>query len=560
MSQLEFFFMTLNLRYFKQSKNALLLILTVGLFFRLGRFTSFAFGFDQVQIVIAAQNILRGDLTLVGPRTGPANMFTGPLIYYLTAPLYLLFHEWSIVVGAVLVSLATGLSLFWLVQKYLNTKQALIITTIWALSPFIIQTERTFWNPSLTLLAASFCFFPLLSKKRASQFDLLLIVAGSFLGYQAHFSGLFLPLLVGLVVISYKKSWQLIFSALIGLTVSLLPTLLFDLRHDWLNMRGLLSLATDSGSELTLWLWLKDLIHNFQVSLENLGKLFLFGNQLDLLLLAGLVIIFLAWKNKNQRIFGQSLLWVGATALFFSFYPVGKPEYYFLITFPALFVINAQAFSSYTWQQLKFLAIGFLFFTSMVMGRKLWTDPGPSLVNLFRLQTVVEDLVINNRVSQIVYDINPQEYDVDGFKYFIDQLQLENKFQPDGKSLHLTYPNKYSFGEIKEIGDIGIWLDPRVAGKNYLTYPEFILSTPAEIKLLKNPYPQKINPEADLYEIFEDEQKAGELEIINVKQNKDHELVKACQQGGREAYFLSSGYCFYLNSQIGSLRKLIEVY
>ena len=53
-------------------------VIIAGAFFRAYMPEAYIFGFDQVQILTNAEAITNGDLTLIGPRTGPADMFTGP--------------------------------------------------------------------------------------------------------------------------------------------------------------------------------------------------------------------------------------------------------------------------------------------------------------------------------------------------------------------------------------------------------------------------------------------------------------------------------------------------
>ncbi len=87
-------------------------LLLLGVFFRTYQPGWNPFGFDQVQILENAQQIKQGDFTLIGPRTGPGNMFTGPLIYYLTACLmFILPSPWTIVGTSVLIAAASGVAL-----------------------------------------------------------------------------------------------------------------------------------------------------------------------------------------------------------------------------------------------------------------------------------------------------------------------------------------------------------------------------------------------------------------------------------------------------------------
>ncbi len=131
-----------------------------GLLLRLSALFIWPFGFDQVQILEAVDKILSGDPTLIGPRTGPAQMFTGPLIYYLTAFFYLLrFSYYSLIVSTLSIALLTGLSIYFLIKRYFGYRFAIIALFIWSFSEFFISIDQVTWNPNLTFLASSLVFF-----------------------------------------------------------------------------------------------------------------------------------------------------------------------------------------------------------------------------------------------------------------------------------------------------------------------------------------------------------------------------------------------------------------
>ncbi len=69
----------------KTKSLTILLIVAAGLFLRWLYPLDRLFEFDQNQIAVFAKQIIDKNFTLIGPRTGPAQFFTGPLIYYLGA-------------------------------------------------------------------------------------------------------------------------------------------------------------------------------------------------------------------------------------------------------------------------------------------------------------------------------------------------------------------------------------------------------------------------------------------------------------------------------------------
>lgn len=268
------------------------------------------FAFDQVQIAQAADEIRAGDLTFIGPRTGPAAMFTGPLIYYVAAGFaMILLTPQAVVAAALFFALLTGAFIGWLSTIYLGKKTGLIFTVLWAFSPFIIGLYKIAWNPNIMILAAALIFLPLLRESRLNWKDSLFILGGAFLGYQAHFSGfLLIPLLVLSLLIRYL--WRVdsllriclnVVIAGVGLVTSMLPTLLFDYRNDWLNARGFLSLL-QNRDQVSDYQIVSRMIEKLLIVLETAGKIVLGSTPgFALLVVVGLSLIglFVLQSIKN---------------------------------------------------------------------------------------------------------------------------------------------------------------------------------------------------------------------------------------------------------------------
>lgn len=108
----------------KNSYLVLIFIFIFGVLFRTIYPGNVELGCDQIQILVNAHQIISGDKPLVGPTTGPvAGMYTGPLIYYLAVPFVKTLGDFhSIVVIPLLLSVITGLSLFFLSKRYLGKK------------------------------------------------------------------------------------------------------------------------------------------------------------------------------------------------------------------------------------------------------------------------------------------------------------------------------------------------------------------------------------------------------------------------------------------------------
>jgi len=321
-----------------------ILIIVIGISLRGYNWQNYPFGFDQVQILQNADNILHGKLTLIGPRTGPAPLFTGPFIYYWTAFWLLITSSpYAIVISTVTLSSISGFIFYQLLNKYGKPSNAILGIILWSSSAFLVQLDRVPWNPILSFLAGSLVFIPMgamINGKQIRRFDMLLIGIGIFLGFQAHFSGLLLlPFaMIGLILTKQgnKKRYLLIVAAS---ALSLLPAFLFDIRHQWLHLKGLTEIINISNpSKTTL---AARLFHDLLVSMENAGKFIIYLPSFWLMVGIGTIffIAFLFVIKQNQKIRLWYLLWLIGIPMIYSFYTGPKPEYYYIIQFPAWIIV-----------------------------------------------------------------------------------------------------------------------------------------------------------------------------------------------------------------------------
>ncbi len=528
----------------------LILLLVMAAFFRLVSLGNFSVGFDQVQIVSKANEIVKGDISLIGPRTGPANMFTGPLIYYITAPfVYLGGNFMAIIFVPALLSLITGTTLFLLTRRYLGNQQAILVTAFWAFSPFIVSLDRIFWNPNLMLLSTLLVFIPLLlsEKQKPDKFVYIALLTGSFLAYQAHFSGFLLVLLVIFSIVLFKLPKRLIFMVGLGQLVSLLPTLVFDLRNNWLNVRGFLALVSERGVE-NVFSRFSDIFHNAYILIETFGKVMFFGSPTQTILVAGSIGLGLSLVCiKNTRLRSLLIFWLVAIAVLYSFYRGAKPEYYFLIAVvPFLFVLSdlvSQMGKKYQW-----LILVFFFANSAATNfAKYQENSGMTVGNIQEIHSFLE----TQQVQSITYDL---PYGTDfGISYLLEDIPLNE----EGESFHISFPHNFTFRGLTKISDVGVWADQRSSENNYVSRNAYFIQTEKSIFVLKNDYPQVAVAPSDQYEILKNNQVVGHLSIAESK-NDQLEWVAVCRQWdeGRTAIWTNTSSGVYLTHYAGHCFQL----
>ncbi len=328
----------------------------------------------------------------------------------------------------------------------------------------------------------------IINNSRITFLDLSLIAAGSFLGYQAHFSGLFLPLMfIGTQILFKKINFKSILAALLGLVLSLLPTFIFDLRHDWLNTRGLMDFLSSDNTVTTNVSFINKFIRSLRITTNNLGGLFGFHLNKETVLFIGIliltVVIYKTLLNKNKKSLNVSLVWLLVTVIIMSFYSHNPPEYYFFIHLPALVLISSQLITdlinSISFNLIKAVILVAILATYIYLN--IDTIANRSYLSLgeqFQITQDIKTYAQKNPINFIAYDFKPD----------IDQIGLtfllENKinFQDTGSIIHITKSDSND-----DYGIFGVWVDPRTNKEaSYLTTSEFIIQTPTNMNLYQD--------------------------------------------------------------------------
>ncbi len=435
-------------------KNYLFLFfLFLGIAFRAYDWRAYHLGFDQVQILSSAEKILSGKLTLIGPRTGPADTFTGPLIYYLAVPLIAVFGSIkTAILLPIVLSTLTALTLYYLTNRYINKKAASIVTVIWSISPLLIYLDRIFWNPNLSLISFSLVFWPLFFAKKIKEHDLYLITLGSFLSYQAHFSAFLLPVLIFFVSLIYQRPKKIFLAVLVGFLISLLPTLAFDLRHQFLNSKGIWSLLNGEASSLTISSFLQNLYQNLLNTFQLYSRLLYHGQNSITRSLIGLALLLISFMiQKNKKHFIKILIWPLSVLILMSLYKGSVPEYYFLISLPALLYLLAISLKKINKYLLSTLIVVLIFNSTQFL--KISTknqNEELSLGNSLAIKNKILSITEKTEIKEIVY-LLPHASDF-GLKYLLEPLALNDT----GATIKIVYPANENPGVVAQYGRTGL--------------------------------------------------------------------------------------------------------
>ena len=237
---------------------ALALILLLGGFLRFYRISEISnFSYDPARDAEVIRKIVQDHkFTLLGPPTsvssqdvGYGTTYFGPIFYYILAP-GLLFSQMDPVGLVSIVALLGTLSIiliYLVVSKLTQSKcAALIASFLYAISPGAVEYSRWIWNPNLipffTLLMV---YLLVIYQKNTKTLNLFCIGIIMGLLIQLHFMTYFLFLLplalIALLKFYQKKDLSLFKSLsllLLGFVIAISPMILFDLRHNFLNVKS----------------------------------------------------------------------------------------------------------------------------------------------------------------------------------------------------------------------------------------------------------------------------------------------------------------------------------
>ncbi len=237
-----------------------LLYLLGGILLRVWNFkNSLYFIYDQGRDAWVFDKIAHGHPVLVGPTSGLAGFFLGPLWYYLGLPGYVLSrgNPYGICLWFIALS-CLALPLYWLIAHKLfkNHGWAVILAVLLAIIPGSLTASLMIWNPLMSgplMLGALWSLWRArVNKSRtwlAVGFLCLALTLQSEFAYGVFF---IVPLFLAIPWIRRKFDWRDFAAVILVIGLTLLPQLGFDIRNHFLMTKSLIS-STLSSTNSVSW-------------------------------------------------------------------------------------------------------------------------------------------------------------------------------------------------------------------------------------------------------------------------------------------------------------------
>ncbi len=292
------------------------------------------FEIDQEFLALEAWKFLKEtNPTLVGAHTSAGDIYIGPFYTYLiTAIMWLTrLNPWSINILSALWATAAVISLYFIGRNLFSRPTGIIAALLAATSISylnLIQVPPLVIPLSLVSLLTFYCLSQL--NRQPRMFLVSAVLAA--ISIHLHFTGLYLlAFIIFWIVVSRLKipftDWLKVAAILI---LFLSPLILFDLRHNFLNSRNLVTflLTTSSLKVILTTLW-----RSAVLALSNLGALV--NNFQTYNLLFGSLVIFSLLLHRHKLL----LAWVIFPIIINGLYAGGLLPYYYTFHQAQIFLI-----------------------------------------------------------------------------------------------------------------------------------------------------------------------------------------------------------------------------
>ncbi len=412
---------------------------------------------DQGRDVFIIRDLFRhGNLFFIGPQTSIGNMYLGPWFYYLIAPSLLLsnFNPIGPAIFIALINIATIFLIYFVAKKWFSPSVAKIAAFLFAISPVVIKYSNFIWNPNImpffALLFIYFFFQGIFTQK----YRYFIFASLSFIMVlNSHYLGLALLPLPGiywfleLIRFLKKKSKQLkpfLINTLLAFFIfflSLIPQILFDLKHQGQNINALISFFTYRETTVNIKAYkaipeLPAIFNQINTDLIS-GRDNRVGMMISIIfaILIGLFLIKNYQTKTKSPYFWIISGWYFLGLIALALYKQHVYAHYFAFLFPAVFILIAFLIDKF-----KFIGIPLLFIITYfsLINNPLRNNPNHQMSTVKQISSSIIEK--SNGENYNFALLAKQNYDPP-YKYFLtmtDETKLSSLHQEVTKQLFVV--------------------------------------------------------------------------------------------------------------------------
>lgn len=418
-----------------------ILLLFGGLLLRLHKLPELtSFDADQEWLAERAKDLTNGDIPLLGPVTSIGSFSIGPGFIYLWSIFSFLTNNdpisgayLSVVLG-VLSCLAVFLFTKYFIDQgsgFVDNKTAYLMLFLTLISSNLIIWDQRPWAPSLFFIAQTLLLTgAYLSKTK--QIGYPLMVLGLVLGFQSHFSIVlsFISILIYLFTIQpVKPNKKVVLISLLILFVGLLPNIIFDLSHNFINTKRLIGILGGDGQDY--FVSFNKIINTLSYNVSSI----LYPKRIDYLdniIIKSIFALVLVngLRNLRTKTFQNLSFLLLITIIvpsFFFYLNQGKfSEYYLLMTVPSLTFLLALFLKDLVKRKLLVIFILMisisLNYKALIANKVQW--------NLNAKKEVVQEIIRLGGKENYGISLSIKKGDEFGFRYLFDYYGIKADVPP----------------------------------------------------------------------------------------------------------------------------------
>lgn len=407
---------------------------------------------DQGRDALIVSKIFKNhDLVFIGPVTSVGNMYLGPLYYYFMVPFLMLSYPSPLgpVYAVAFLGLLTIYLMYVLGKEMVGERAALFAATLMAFSAIVVSFTRFSWNPNPAPLISLLMIYAIFKAIKSDvKYWAIVILLFSVL-IQLHYLTLLSSAGIGLIWL-----WQLIsrfndkklvkkmfFATAVGAVIfftSILPLVLFDLKHDALNFKAFQNILVGEDSFEQTSTDLKGRLSEYVRDTQKEARHILVdiplgqNNQINLVFLAIiLILLFLNFRElkvdqRKKYKYGINIIF---TFLFSGIFLIGFYQhtiydhyvaYLFPITFLTLGITGDYLYKKGILG--KFLILVFIFFFlkyNLPLMKIVMSDTGGRIVDIQRAVDTITSRVKQNEKYNIILLTGTGDIEGQNYRYFL---------------------------------------------------------------------------------------------------------------------------------------------
>lgn len=416
---------------------------------------------DQARDMLLVQDIVDNrNLTLIGTHSGLGGFFHGPLWLYMLIPFYIFGggDPLAFTYAYVMIALITVLVGYFVGARLYGAKSGLLFAGILATCSAIWMFVPNTIGVNMVPLVFLPMFYFLIKFMRGDEkaFIFAIFFAGLSLQFETALPLILIPVVILSLFLNRKvfKNMKVLLLSVLSLAVSLATFILFDLKHNFLMTRSLLSLFGNGKQEKGFLEFPERLVshgHSLKHVYESIlvHQTVLLESLLIAVLLGFLVLAYKAkfYKQKEWKEFLYLLLFPVFIFVFYIFYayPV-FPEYLLGLTIPVAMAMTIALKQLWKNKVGKILVVLFVGITIIETGRILYQQ----YLIPYKTNTTSGSYVQQKKVTEWIMQDSKGEkfgyfvYTPSTFTYGMDYLlwwesKLRGLEKPESKKYATTY-------------------------------------------------------------------------------------------------------------------------